>query len=159
MWRIQCFIKQQIDTFSLKQPFRGVLKKMCSENMQQIYTRTPMPKYHFNKVAKQLYWNHTSAWVFSEHLFLRTDMDACFSFLEMQERLMQTKVVTKTFLIYLKNKTISITIKSSFKYVCYWYHWLWWMFFLFHVMTERHYFFIKVHCWYFLFPNAMLLLS
>ena len=22
-----------------------------------------MPKYNFNKVAKQLYWNHTSAWV------------------------------------------------------------------------------------------------
>ena len=33
--------------------------------MQQIYRRTPMPKCDFNKVAKQLYWNHTSAWVFS----------------------------------------------------------------------------------------------
>ena len=41
---------------------RGVLKKRCSENMQRIYRRTPMPKYDFNKVAKQLYWNHTSAW-------------------------------------------------------------------------------------------------
>ena len=27
-----------------KQPSRGVLKKRCSENMQQIYRRTPMPK-------------------------------------------------------------------------------------------------------------------
>ena len=36
-----------------------------SEDMQQIYWRTPMPKCGFNKVAKQLYWNHTSAWVFS----------------------------------------------------------------------------------------------
>ena len=27
-----------------KQPFRGVLKKSCSENMQQIYRRTPTPK-------------------------------------------------------------------------------------------------------------------
>ena len=27
-----------------KQPFRGVLGKRCSENMQQIYRRTPMPK-------------------------------------------------------------------------------------------------------------------
>ena len=27
-----------------KQPSRGVLKKRCSENMQQIYTRTPMLK-------------------------------------------------------------------------------------------------------------------
>ena len=27
-----------------KPPPRGVLKKRCSENMQQIYRRTPMPK-------------------------------------------------------------------------------------------------------------------
>ena len=37
-----------------KQPPRGVLKKRCSENMQQIYRRT-MPKCDFNKVANQLY--------------------------------------------------------------------------------------------------------
>ena len=36
-----------------KQPFRGVLSKRCSENMQQNYRRTPMQKCHFNKVA----WN------------------------------------------------------------------------------------------------------
>ena len=48
-----------------KQSFRGVFKKKCSGNMQQIYRRSPMPEYNFNKVAKQLYWNHTSAWVFS----------------------------------------------------------------------------------------------
>ena len=34
-----------------KQPSRGVLRKRCSENMQQIYRRTPMPKCDFNKVA------------------------------------------------------------------------------------------------------------
>ena len=38
-----------------KQPFRGVLRKSCFENMQQIYRRTPMSKCDFNKVAKQLY--------------------------------------------------------------------------------------------------------
>ena len=38
---------------------------MCSANMQQIYRRTPMQKCDFRKVANQLYWNHTSAWVFS----------------------------------------------------------------------------------------------
>ena len=48
-----------------KQPPRGVPRKRCSENMQQIYRRTPMPKCDFNKVAKQLYWNRTLAWVFS----------------------------------------------------------------------------------------------
>ena len=44
---------------------RGVLRKRCSENMQQIYRRIAMSKCDFNKVALQLYWNHTSAWVFS----------------------------------------------------------------------------------------------
>ena len=33
--------------------------------MQQIYTRTPMPKCDLNKVALQLYSNRTSAWAFS----------------------------------------------------------------------------------------------
>ena len=36
-----------------KQPSRGVLSKRCSENMQQIYKRTPMPKRDFNKVSNQ----------------------------------------------------------------------------------------------------------
>ena len=34
-----------------KQPSRGVLRKRCSENMQQMYRRTPMSKCDFNKVA------------------------------------------------------------------------------------------------------------
>ena len=38
-----------------KQPFRGVLRKKCSEDMQQNYRRTPMLKFDFNKVALQLY--------------------------------------------------------------------------------------------------------
>ena len=33
-----------------KQPSRGVLSKRSSENMQQIYRRTTMPKCDFNKV-------------------------------------------------------------------------------------------------------------
>ena len=31
----------------MKQPPRGVLSKRCSENMQQIYSRTPMSKCDF----------------------------------------------------------------------------------------------------------------
>ena len=47
-----------------------------------------MPKRDFNKVAKPLYWNHTSIWVFSfkfgffGYLFQRTPLDGCFCFLE-----------------------------------------------------------------------------
>ena len=48
-----------------KQLSRGVLRKSCSENMQEIYRRTHMLKCDFNKFALQLYWNHTSAWVIS----------------------------------------------------------------------------------------------
>ena len=48
-----------------KQPLRGVLRKKCSENMQQISWGASMPKCDFNKVALQLYWNPTSAWMFS----------------------------------------------------------------------------------------------
>ena len=38
-----------------KQPSTGVFRKRCSENMQQIYRRTPMPKCDFNEFALQLY--------------------------------------------------------------------------------------------------------
>ena len=33
-----------------KQPSRAVLRKSCSENMQQTYRRTPMPKCDSNNV-------------------------------------------------------------------------------------------------------------
>ena len=33
--------------------------------MQQIYRRTLMGKCDFNKVAKQIYWKGTLAWLFS----------------------------------------------------------------------------------------------
>ena len=68
-----------------KQPSIGVLKKSYFENMQQVYRGTPMPKCNFNKVAKQLYWNHTSACVSPANLlhvfrtpFLRTHMEGYF---------------------------------------------------------------------------------
>ena len=38
-----------------KQPFKGVLRKTCSENIQEIYRRTHMQKCNFR----------TLAWVFS----------------------------------------------------------------------------------------------
>ena len=38
-----------------KQPSKGVLKKRCSEKMQQIYKKIPMPTRNFNKVAMHLY--------------------------------------------------------------------------------------------------------
>ena len=46
-----------------KQSPKDVLSKRCSENMLQIYRRTPTPKCGFNKVALELYWNHSSTWV------------------------------------------------------------------------------------------------
>ena len=46
---------RNVDKTVQKQPFRGVLLKRCSENMQQIYRRTPIPKWDYNKIALQLY--------------------------------------------------------------------------------------------------------
>ena len=37
------------------QPSRGVLRKKCSESMQQIYRRKLMPKCDFNKVPLQCF--------------------------------------------------------------------------------------------------------
>ena len=48
-----------------KQPSIGFLRKRCSENMQQIYSRTPMPKCDFNKVTQATLLKSHSAWVFS----------------------------------------------------------------------------------------------
>ena len=59
-WKI---INRNRHTKIQKQPSRNVLRKRCSENMQQIYRRKPMPKCDFDKDAKQLYWNCTSTWV------------------------------------------------------------------------------------------------
>ena len=48
-----------------QQPSKSVFIKSCSENMQQIYCRTSIPKCDFNNVAEQRYWNHASPWLFS----------------------------------------------------------------------------------------------
>ena len=61
-----------LNYFIQKQPSRGVLRKRCSENTQQIYRRTPMPKCDFMGGLLQI------CCIFSEHLFLRTRLDGCF---------------------------------------------------------------------------------
>ena len=50
---VMIFQKQKLREYLQKQPPRGVFSKRCSENMQQIYGRTTMPKCDFT--AKQLY--------------------------------------------------------------------------------------------------------
>ena len=79
-------VKALTETLHHKQPSKGFLRERCSENMQNIYRRTPIPKRDFNNTAKQLYWNHTSTWVFScksaayffKTPFLRTPLEAWF---------------------------------------------------------------------------------
>ena len=63
---ISCWIRiGKCSLYCQKQSSIGVLTTSCSENMQQIYWRTTVPKCDFNKVAKQLRWNQTSARLFS----------------------------------------------------------------------------------------------
>ena len=50
---------------SLSEVLKEAAVQRCSENMPQVYRRTSMRKRDFNKVALLLYWNRTSAWVFS----------------------------------------------------------------------------------------------
>ena len=69
------------DGIQQKQPSRGVLRKRCSENMQQIYRRTPMSKCEFNKLhfgMGVLLYIKFAACIFSEHIFLRTPLDGYF---------------------------------------------------------------------------------
>ena len=64
-----------------KQPSIDVLRERCSENMQQIYRRTPMSKCEFNKLhfsMGALLYIKFAACIFSEHVFLRTPLDGCF---------------------------------------------------------------------------------
>ena len=61
--------------FTRERPCRSMISIKLQSNFMKItlrhgrspviYRRTPMPKYDFSKVANQLYWNHTTAWVFS----------------------------------------------------------------------------------------------
>ena len=49
-----------------KQLSRGILRKRCSENMQQVYRRSPCRNIILKKLLyNQLCWNRTSAWIFS----------------------------------------------------------------------------------------------
>ena len=62
---LSMIFKIGIDNGIQNEPFRGVLTKRCSENIEQIYRRTSMPQWDFNTIAFKLYWNRTSAWLFS----------------------------------------------------------------------------------------------
>ena len=53
--RVEIVYELNFNNHIQKQPFRGVLSKTYSENMQQIYRRAPMLKFDSNKVASQLY--------------------------------------------------------------------------------------------------------
>ena len=52
-----------------KQAHRGVPRKRCSENMQQIYRRTPMPKCDSTKVAIEIRLRHGCSPVNLLHIF------------------------------------------------------------------------------------------
>ena len=88
----KAFYRRTLSNFQ-KQPYSSVPSKRYSENMQQIYCRTLMPRCDFNKAAMQLYWNRTSARVCSckfaayfqinllhifRTTFLNIPLDGCF---------------------------------------------------------------------------------
>ena len=97
-----------------KQPCRGVLRKRCFENMQEIYRRTPMPECDFSKVALQLYWNCTSVWVFS------SKFAAYFQniFSKNTSGRLLLKILTKWLLMSPGNKEVHFWYVKSWSLVC-----------------------------------------
>ena len=57
----------KVNTRSLRQPSTGVLSKRCSESMQQIHRRTPMPKLLYNFIEIAL--RHGCSPVNLQHIF------------------------------------------------------------------------------------------
>ena len=62
--KVDIKIATSVDNSKQKQSFRGVHRKRFSENLQQIYWRTPLVKCDFKNVSKKVYCNNISAWVF-----------------------------------------------------------------------------------------------
>ena len=60
-----------------KQPSRAILRKRCSENMQQINKRTPMPKCDCSKVA---FPKNTPGWLLLRVVFISKFMLLTFLF-------------------------------------------------------------------------------
>ena len=60
-----------------KQPSKAVLKKRCSENLQQSYRSTPMQS-NFIDITLRHGCSPVNLLRFAEHLFLRTALDSCF---------------------------------------------------------------------------------
>ena len=68
--RVSFLIKLQAWGFYFqKQSSRSVFKKRCSENKQQIYRRTPIPKFDFNKVAIEITFWHGYSPINLLHIF------------------------------------------------------------------------------------------
>ena len=91
LWSLMCYqgaLHHSTESYIMQQyaPLLNKISAKLWENQKQPSKGTTMPKCDFNKVAKKLYWNHTSAWMFSckvaayfqKHLFLRTPLDDCF---------------------------------------------------------------------------------
>ena len=107
-----------------KQRSRGVLRKRYSENMLQIYRRTPMTKCDFKKVAKQLYFRHVCSPVTLRHIF-RTYFPK-----KTSRRLVLIFVLSMNWRNDSWNFKCSYSNKPFLKCVYYWYNLIQWIFFI-----------------------------
>ena len=74
-WEISALIRPYLKQYfqdTQKQPLRGVLKKRCSENKQQIYRRTLMPTCEITWVFPWKYAAHF------QNIFVGTPLGDCF---------------------------------------------------------------------------------
>ena len=110
-----------------KQPSIDVLTKRCSENMQQIYRRTPMPKFDFKKVS----WKHllkTASVLLSYSLDIQDSSKTPLLFLRVTSletgrkvlELWNGRFITFGFAAFLWNtpSDVRLCFRSLFKKVC-----------------------------------------
>ena len=77
----QIQLESMLNSLYQMQPSRGVLRKMCFENMHAanfICRRTPMPKCNLLNSRFDMGVLLQICCIFSEHLFLMTPLDGCF---------------------------------------------------------------------------------
>ena len=103
-----------------KQPPRRVLKKRCSQNMQQIYRRTPMPKCDFNKVGLLCNFIEITLWhgcspVNLLHIFRTPFTKNTSGRLLLYIKLNQFLLVWKNFISHDSHKDFSLTWKLNIK--------------------------------------------
>ena len=110
-----------------KQPSRSVLRKRCSENMQQIYRRTPMPCGSLQskkgipprtKSYRKFYI--VSEWYCEKYIYLVFNRDYCFIFVSLREIITNdaTDIINATVILLQDAEKVYYKLRQAFLTKC-----------------------------------------